>query len=111
MFCKADAAGEAILISGTHIKTLVSGEKTLMAQLLLEKGGVIIGHSHPHEQTGYLIKGYILLNIGDDTYEVQEGDSWCISPNVWHSAQVMEDSVTIEVYSPVREEFLPENNK
>jgi quercetin dioxygenase-like cupin family protein len=34
------------------------------------------------------------------------GDSWNIPGNVSHRAEILEDSVAIEVFSPVRENYL-----
>jgi quercetin dioxygenase-like cupin family protein len=35
------------------------------------------------------------------------GDSWNIPMNVTHGAKVLEDSMAIEVFSPLREDYLP----
>jgi quercetin dioxygenase-like cupin family protein len=53
------------------------------------------------------VSGTLRLTIGADTFEVSPGDSWCIPGGVEHSAFVVEDAVAIEVYSPVRAEYLP----
>ena len=36
------------------------------------------------------------------------GDSWSIPGGMPHGAEVLEDSVAIEVFSPVRDDYLPE---
>jgi len=89
-------------------KTLAYGDKSLMAEFRLEQGADLPRHSHPHEQTGYLVSGQIELTIGDETYRVKPGDSWCIAGNVEHKAKALEDSVAIEVFCPVREDYIPE---
>lgn len=89
-------------------KTLVYGDRTLMAEFRLEQGADLPRHSHPHEQTGYLVSGEIELTIGDETHQVKPGDSWCIAGGVEHKAMAVEDSVAIEVFSPVREDYIPE---
>jgi quercetin dioxygenase-like cupin family protein len=89
-------------------KTLAYGDKSLMAEFRLEQGADLPRHSHPHEQTGYLVSGQIELTIGDETYRVKPGDSWCITGNVEHKAMALEDSVAIEVFSPVREDYIPQ---
>ena len=92
---------------GVVMKTLVHGEKTLMAEFKLEKGACLPLHSHPHEQTGYLVAGRISLSIGEKSVDALPGDSWCIPGRVEHSAYAKEGSVVVEVFSPVREEYLP----
>jgi quercetin dioxygenase-like cupin family protein len=89
-------------------KTLVYGDRTLMAEFRLAQGADLPRHSHPHEQTGYLVSGQIELTIGGETHLVKPGGSWCITGNVEHKAMAVEDSVAIEVFSPVREDYIPE---
>ena len=81
-----------------------------MTEFVLKKGHNLPKHSHPHEQTGYLVAGHIRLIIGGDEFEVMPGDSWCIPSNVEHGAEIVENSVAIEVFSPVRKEYLPEQD-
>jgi len=107
MFQKCSSDGYSPALPGIELKTLVHGDKTLMTEFILRKGRQLPKHSHPHEQTGYLIKGHIRLVVGSETFEVLPGDSWCIPGDVEHSAEIVEDSVAIEVFSPVREEYLP----
>lgn len=93
---------------GIGLKTLVFGEKTLVAEFRMAAHSVLPQHAHIHEQTGYLVKGRIRLTIGAQTFDVGPGDSWCIPGNTPHSAETLEKSVAIEVFSPVREDYLPE---
>ena len=107
MFKKSDAIGYKKPLEKVKLKTLVYGEKTLLAEFQLENGAILPRHKHPHEQTGYLVSGRIDLTIGDTTHRVTPGDSWCIPGNVEHNALAHEKSVAIEVFSPVREDYLP----
>jgi quercetin dioxygenase-like cupin family protein len=103
---RTDSDYESVL-EGIDRKTLVYGNKTLMTEFHLKKGSQLPRHEHPHEQTGYLVKGRIMLSMGSEEFEVRPGDSWCIASNVEHGAMILEDSVAIEVFSPVREDYLP----
>jgi len=47
------------------------------------------------------------LTVGRDIHEVLPGDSWCIPGDVLHCAECLEDAVAVEVFSPVREDYLP----
>jgi len=107
MFERRSDRGYRPVLDRIERKTLVYGEKTLMTAFRLRKGAVLPRHSHPHEQTGYLVKGRIRVFIGTEAYEACPGDSWCIPGGVEHGADILEDSVAIEVFSPVREDYLP----
>jgi quercetin dioxygenase-like cupin family protein len=95
------------VLPGIQQKTLVYGEKTLLTEFRLEQGSRLPSHSHPQEQTGYLISGLIRLTVGDESREVNPGECWMVLGNVAHQAEVLKDSVAIEVFSPVREDYLP----
>jgi len=73
MFQKSSQEGYRSAVKGIRMKTLVYGEKTLMTEFRLDGGIVLPGHSHPYEQTGYLVKGHIILSIGNEKYDVGPG--------------------------------------
>ena len=108
MYYKKDASGYETRINGIEQKTLVYGERSLLTEFLLRKGSKIPKHFHPYEQTGYLVSGHMVFLVGGERYDARAGDSWCILMNVEHSAEVMEDSVAVEVFSPVREDYMPD---
>jgi quercetin dioxygenase-like cupin family protein len=107
MFKKQDASGYIKALDKITRKTLVYGDKTLMTEFRLEQGAMLPKHKHPHEQTGYLVSGCMDLTIGGETHTVSPGDSWCIPGDTEHSAISRENSVAIEVFCPVREDYLP----
>jgi len=107
MFRKKGTADKRQVMEGAYLSTLVHGEKTLMGQFSIARGSVIPPHSHPHEQTGFMVSGKLRFNVADEILEVQTGDSWCIPGGAKHSVDALEDSVVIEVFSPVREDYLP----
>lgn len=107
MFAPSEKEGYREVIAGIRMKTLVHGEKTLMAEFRLTQGAVLPAHQHSHEQTGYLVSGRIDLTIDGVVHAVRAGDSWCIPGGAAHSAKVHEDAVAVEVFAPVREDYLP----
>ena len=107
MFQKHTEEGYTRAVAGIEMKTLVHGERTLMTEFVLKKGSQLPHHSHPHEQIGYLVNGRMRLSIGSEKNDVMPGDSWCIPSGVEHGAEILEDSVAVEVFSPVREDYLP----
>ncbi len=107
MFYKRDDSNFRQLAPGVRVKTLTYGEKTLCVEFRLDQGSTLTRHAHPHEQTGYLVSGHIRLTVGPDTLDALPGDGWCIPGNAEHGAQILADSVAVEVFSPVREDYLP----
>ncbi len=107
MFCKKDTGESRQLAAGIELTPLVHGEKTLMGRFKIAKGSAIPAHFHPHEQTGFMVSGKVRFNVDGKQTDVEAGDSWCLPGNVEHSAEALEDSIIIEVFSPVRDEYLP----
>jgi len=95
-----------VALPGIERKTLVHGEKTLMVEFRLKQGSVLPRHAHLHEQTGYLVSGRLRLAIGDEVRDLAAGDAWCIAGGVEHGAEVLEEAVAVEVFAPVREDYL-----
>ena len=105
MFSKHSTEGFTGIADGIGIKTLIYGEGTLMSKFQLAGGSKLPNHKHPHEQTGYLLKGKMVLHVGGESRELSPGDSWCVPGGVEHRADVIEDSEAIEVFAPVREDY------
>lgn len=93
------------IVEGVMIKTLHKDDNMLMSQFVLEKGSCLPKHSHPNVQSGYLLKGKIRLHINDQVLDLVPGSSWCIQSNLTHWAEILEDSVAMEVFKPFRKEY------
>ena len=107
MFAKYDPEGFLNPIDGIEMKTFVYGEKSLLTRFHLKKGSILPKHSHPHEQTGFMVSGKMKLFIDGEGFIAEPGDTWSVKGDIEHWAQIIEDSVAVEVFSPVREDYLP----
>jgi quercetin dioxygenase-like cupin family protein len=88
------------------LNPLSSGDKTNLGEFHLVKGNRIPSHAHPYEQTGYLVSGKLRFKIGSEWFNADPGDSWCVPEDVEHEVEIIENSVVIEVFSPVRKDYL-----
>jgi len=107
MFTRHSAEDRPTPLPGIRMKSLSYGSQTHMTEFRLSAGSTLTRHAHPHEQTGYLVSGHLKLTIGNEEYDVLPGDSWSIPGEVEHGAEVLEDSVAVEVFSPLRDDYLP----
>ncbi len=106
MVVKKREGGVVSLRDGVRKQNLVYGKKTQMVKFFLEKDKSIPVHAHRHEQTGYLIRGKMILSVDSEEHTVEAGDSWCIWGNTPHSVKMIEDCVIVEVFSPVRKDYM-----
>ncbi len=107
MFAKYDSEGFLTPVDGIEMKTFAYGENSLLTRFHLKKGSVLSQHSHPQEQTGFMVSGKMRLFIDNKSFLAEPGDTWSIKGGVEHRAEIIEDSVAIEVFSPLREDYLP----
>ncbi len=87
-------------------RRVVSGEKVMSVQFIINKGAVISEHKHPHEQISHMISGAVEFDVAGEKRIIRGGEVLHIPSNVPHSAVALEDSVNIEIFSPPREDFL-----
>jgi len=107
MFTPADDDGYRELLDGVRMKPLAWGGRTLLAEFRLSAGATIPVHHHPQEQTGTLVSGVLEFVVAGERRIARAGDAWCLPPDTPHGVEVLEDAVVIEVFSPVREDYLP----
>lgn len=106
MFRVNSEANAVEMFPGVVRRTLNSGDRTTLAEITLSRGAVVPAHSHPHEQIGYVASGRVVFDIDGEGRELVKGDGYLIPGDVSHEVTALEDSICIDVFSPVREEFL-----
>ncbi len=92
-------------VAGVIRRTLTDGDRMMLIEVTMEDGAVVPMHTHPHEQTGYLVSGRLLFELGDERRELAPGDCWLVPSGVPHQATALAPSVLVDVFSPPREEY------
>jgi quercetin dioxygenase-like cupin family protein len=77
-----------------------------LARLTLRKGSVVPRHSHPNEQISTVESGRLRFVFDDGEAIVGEGESLEIPGGAPHSAEALEDSVALDLFSPPREDWI-----
>jgi len=83
-----------------------SGEKLTIARVDLGQGGEVPGHSHPHEQMTIVLKGKIVFTGEKEARTAVAGDVIHTPPGAYHAVAALEDSIVIDVFSPVRDDWM-----
>lgn len=81
-------------------------DKIMLVKVKFEKGGIGQMHEHHHSQVTYVESGEFELTIGDQTKTLKKGDAFYIPPHELHGCLCTAGGVLIDVFSPVREDFL-----
>jgi quercetin dioxygenase-like cupin family protein len=100
-----DSAAPVEMFPGVVRRTLTDGDCLMLIEVTIERGGVVPMHTHPHEQTGYLISGRFLFELGDEKREIGPGDCWLVPSNVPHQVTALEPCLVVDIFSPPREDY------
>ena len=107
MFTENKNVAAKDLGGGVKRKVLSYSEKLMACELTFEKGAVGAPHSHPHEQIGYIISGKLVYQEEGQADKILEtGDTYYVSPNVVHGVQILEDTKLLDIFTPMREDFV-----
>lgn len=89
-------------------RQMVWGERLMVCRLRFAPRVVTAVHSHPHEQITLVAAGRVLFTVEDQQREVSAGDVLHFAPGVRHGATMLDEEVVlIDIFSPIREDFLP----
>ena len=99
------SASPVEMFPGVVRRTLSDGKRLMLIEGTMDEGAVVPTHTHPHEQTGYLVSGRFLFEVGDEQRELGPGDCWLVPPDVPHKVTALEPSVFVDIFSPPREEY------
>ena len=91
---------------GVKRKILAYDGKLMTVEFSFNKGSIGAMHNHPHEQVGYIAKGSFEVTCGDDKEIISKGDSYYVPSNVMHGVVALEDGIIVDVFTPIREDFL-----
>ena len=94
-------------LSPTIGRRVLHTESMTVAWITLAKGAIVPRHQHPNEQIATLLEGRLRFLIGDEEeLFASAGESVPLAANVPHEVEALEDTVVLDVFSPVREDWL-----
>ncbi|MDG3086330.1 cupin domain-containing protein [Vibrio hannami] len=97
-------------VLGGGIKRKIVGytDDLMAVHLEFDKGAIGAPHSHEiHDQIGYVVKGSFEAEVDGKKCVLKAGDAYIAKKHLVHGAVALEDgSILMDVFSPVREDFL-----
>ncbi|MFA6775758.1 MAG: cupin domain-containing protein [Sphaerochaetaceae bacterium] len=91
---------------GVTRKVLSYDETMMVCELTFKKGSVGSLHHHPHHQIGYVLSGSFEVTCAGERKILKKGDSYLIKPDEIHGVLALEDSKLLDVFTPMREDFV-----
>ena len=90
-------------------RRFITGERLMLAHIYLKKGCHVQRHFHENEQATYVLEGAMLFKLGANGEEerlLKAGDVLMIPKNLPHSAVALEDTLSLDVFSPPRQDWI-----
>ena len=107
MYTESKTVSPTDLGGGVSRKILSYSRNLMTVELHFPKGAVGAKHSHPHEQIGYIISGRLLYQEeGCEDKLLETGDTYYVAPNVVHGVQILEETKLLDIFTPMREDFV-----
>src|SRR5271170_2651560 len=91
-------------------RKIVTGDKTMVAQVFLKKDAVVPEHRHESEQITYILEGALKFELEGKVVVVRKGEVLHIPSNVPHRAVALEDTLDLDIFSPIREDWLTKDD-
>jgi quercetin dioxygenase-like cupin family protein len=95
----------------THLlaRRVITAERIMLAHVYLKKGCLVPTHSHENEQVTYVLEGALRFWLGEDQREervLRAGGVLVVPTNLPHKAEALEDTLSLDVFSPPRQDWL-----
>jgi quercetin dioxygenase-like cupin family protein len=90
-------------------RRLITGKRIMLTHVYLKTGCVVPRHFHENEQVSYILEGTIRFWLGPDLEEERvlgPGEVLVIPSNLPHKAEALEDCLSIDIFSPPRQDWL-----
>lgn len=93
---------------GEGVKRKIMGydDSLMLVNVSFDTGGIGLMHQHYHAQVTYVHSGQFEVTIGEERRTLKGGDCFYIPPHKMHGAVCLEAGVLIDVFSPIREDFM-----
>jgi quercetin dioxygenase-like cupin family protein len=93
-------------------RQIISGDQLMVCRLRIAPRVVTAVHAHPHEQITLVERGRVRFTIGGADRIAAAGDVLHFPSNIAHGATMLDDEVVlVDIFTPVREDFLPEETR
>ena len=91
-------------------RKIISGEKAMVAQVFLKKDAVVPEHKHESEQITYILEGALKFELDGKEVIVRQGEVLRTPSWMPHRAVALEDTLDLDIFSPIREDWLTKND-
>ena len=90
-------------------RKFLHGDRLMLAHIHMKKGCRVQQHHHDNEQATYVLEGTIRFRLGpngETERTLKAGEVVMIPSHLPHSAEALEDSLSLDVFGPPRQDWI-----
>ncbi len=90
----------------------LAATRSMLMRCEFDEGCVVPAHEHPQEQFTIVLEGRLRFTVGTSGHELEleaaAGEVVTVPPDVPHMAVALEPTISVDVFTPIRRELLPD---
>ncbi len=91
---------------GVSRKIMTYDDRLMLVKVKFETGAIGTLHHHHHTQISHVESGSFEVEINKEKKVLKAGDAFYVPPNTVHGVVCLESGILIDVFSPMREDFI-----
>ena len=93
-------------INAYVLRQYITTDRVTIARFELKRGGIVPRHAHENEQVSIVLSGALLFRFEGREVTVRAGEVVQIPGNAVHEVEVLEDALVVDVFSPIRQDWI-----
>jgi quercetin dioxygenase-like cupin family protein len=106
LFFKEEETQWEVVGEGVQRQIVGYDNRIMMVNVKFEKGAIGSLHNHHHTQVTHIAEGAFEVIIEEEKRILKKGDSFYIPSNKIHGVICLEEGMLIDIFSPIREDFI-----
>ena len=83
----------------------IYGGQSMLVKWTFKKGAIVPWHHYVNEQITWITKGSVKVLSQGKEFIVKAGGVLVIPPNVPHQFEVLEDTINVDIFAPMRQDW------
>lgn len=98
--------GKVTALEGSTRRVVLETPELMLVEFTFEPGAVGALHSHPHQQTSYVVEGRFEVTIDGRTETIGPGGGYIVPSGLVHGVKALSAGRLVDAFTPRRDDFL-----
>lgn len=93
-------------IGGLIVRRFFTGDPMTLSHFELERGAATARHAHEAEEIMCVLEGAVKMTLDSEESIVRKDEFMEVPGGIPHRIEALEDSVIVDIFSPIRRDWL-----